>query len=430
MKDYLTYLTKSIFYIFLCSALIYLVIPAKYSYFWFINSLVSLIYLSLHLAYAFSLKQALQIRHLINLNSKFSIWQDIVYYLLKLQKRYQIRYKNLQNKHDDFMKAIEASPNGVIILDNDGYIKWLNHRIFNLLNISKKDIGQRLQHLIRNPIFVEYWQNPNIEGIKITTINNILHVKILNIDEANLLFLVQDITQRQKLESMQKDFIANASHEISTPLSSIIGFSETIQSLSLTPEQIKHYLSKIHTSALNLQYLVRDLLLIAQIENQVNRIKENFNIYSILKNIYKQTKEIQSIEIQHNITWKEEVNDCNTCIIFAVKNEIISAIKNLVNNAIKYTAANGTITIGIQQKSDLICIYIQDNGIGIEQEYLSDLTQRFFRVPNENNQKIYGTGLGLAIVYQVVQKNNAKLEIKSQIGVGSCFCLYFPQYLD
>jgi two-component system phosphate regulon sensor histidine kinase PhoR len=372
----------------------------------------------------FKLRHALQLRQISHLNPKLSIWQDITYYLSKWQKRYKKRYEDLQNQHQDFIKAIQASPNGVILLDKNGYIKWLNSRMNQLLNISKQDKGQRLQHLLRQPEFVNYWHNPSENGIDIQTLTHVLHIKLLTIDENNLLFLAHDVTQRHKINQLHKDFIANVSHELSTPLSSIVGFSETLSNheIKLSEDKRNEYIEYIHKSASHMQDLVKDLLLIAELDHSKAHHKKQLNIYDICKTTF---KEFELSNATHKFIWQEHIDNHNTDLIYinGIEKEIKCVLNNLLDNAVKYTPINGNITFNIRildNPDKNIKISIIDNGLGISKEHIELLTNRFYRVPNNDNS-IKGNGLGLYIVEQILKKHNSKLDVESELNQGSCF---------
>ncbi len=426
MKDYFLYIAKYLLLTLLNLFIIYLILPKDFVYLlWPITSILLFLALSIHSANIFKLKHALQFRQLHYFEPKISIWQDVMYFLTKWQKRYRKRYEDLQNQHQDFIKAIQASPNGVILLDNQGYIKWLNSRMKYLLNISTQDKGQRLQHLVRHPDFLNYWNNPTESGIDLKILTQVLHIKILTIDENNLLFLVQDITQRHKINQLHKDFMANVSHELLTPLTSILGFSETLinKNINLNSQLKEQYLEYIHKSALHMQDLVKDLLLITELENSKTIEKKLIDIYKLIKSIFKEFELSLSgrkLILNDNISHLSD----KSYNILGIEKELKCVFNNLLDNASKYTNANGIIQLNLDLISaDELKISVIDNGIGIAPEHISSLTHRFYRVPE--SQHIHGNGLGLYIADQILKKHETKFDVSSQISQGSCFSMVF-----
>ncbi len=249
-----------------------------------------------------------------------------------------------------------------------------------------------------------------------------LKVDVIPAKQQNIIIIIRDHTEIKKSQDLRSDFVANVSHELKTPLSSIRGFLETITtSAKDDPKMQKKFIEIMQQQAEKMQILIDDLMTLSRIEQQ-EHIKPKNNI--ILNNVileainnYKDTK--NRISIKFNIPSKN-------ILIKGDKEKLLVAFKNILDNAIKY-GANKSITVNLESFDSKISLSIIDQGIGISQKDILRITERFYRSDNAKKLKIDGTGIGLSIVKHIINQHGAELKIHSIEGKGSNFTIEFAQ---
>lgn len=331
-----------------------------------------------------------------------------------------------REQRSQFLSAIEASPNGVVLLDEQDQIEWCNRVAAEHFGLDvQRDVLQRITNLVRTPVFVSYlqggvWSEPVVvEGRAPATALSLL---VRPYGQGRKIILSMDITERQRGEAMRRDFVANVSHEIRTPLTVLAGFIETMENLPLTDTERGRVLLLMRQQTDRMHVLVADLLTLAQLEGSPRPSLDQWHPLGPM---------LQRIEAdgctlsagRHALAFPEAAIG----EIAGVEAEIVSAIGNLVNNAIRYTPAGGRIDVTWTTRgAGEAMLEVRDNGIGIAREHLPRLTERFYRVDGSRSRETGGTGLGLAIVKHVMQRHGGELEIESEPGRGSCFRLVFP----
>lgn len=320
-----------------------------------------------------------------------------------------------------FLSALQASPNGVVILDSERRIEWCNQTAARLLGLdSVRDIAQHIAHLVRTPQFLEYVSQENFE-YELRFDNKALQLHPYGLGRA--LLLVRDVTDVERAEQMRRDFVANVSHEIRTPLTVLSGFIETLQTLELSADEQKHYLQLMSTQSQRLGALVADLLTLSKLDAQAKPLLERVDIQSLLSQCEREARTLATT-LKRNITITFDVALGSEMLGSAT--ELQSAFSNLITNAVRYTPDGGTVHVKWQHNE----LTVTDTGLGIAPEHLPRLTERFYRVDKSRIRELgetAGTGLGLAIVKHVAQRHGATLAIDSAIGVGSTFRLVFGQ---
>src|SRR4029453_5688530 len=250
----------------------------------------------------------------------------------------------------------------------------------------------------------------------------VLAIQIVPFGVAEKLLIGRDVTQLESVARMRREFIANVSHELKTPLTVISGFVETLQELELDERQRVRFLQLMQEQAASMQRLVEDLLTLSALESEQNQLAdERFGIVPLLLHISADAKGLS--QGQHQVL--PDIGDAAT--VKGGRDELASAFGNLVSNAIRYTPAGGTITLawGVTPEGEGV-FSVTDTGIGIGPEHLPRLTERFYRVDRSRSRATGGTGLGLAIVKHVLLRHQAELEITSETGKGSTFSVKLP----
>ncbi len=339
----------------------------------------------------------------------------------------------------DFLSAIQASPNGVVMLDANAQIEWCNQTAAAHLGIHpERDVMQRVGNLLRDPVFTAYMavEQP-VEPVVMAGYRHRLErpvrisVQRHRYGDGKQLLLTRDVTMLEQAEAMRRDFVANVSHEIRTPLTVMSGFVETLQTLSLSAEEQKRYLGLMAIQAVRMQGLVEDLLTLSRLEG--SPVPNFMNIFALADLMHACESEARGLS--DSLSHGEEPQiirfDISPLMAEAVLlgevRELQSAVSNLVSNAVRYTPAGGSIHVAAEEGIDgSLLISVSDTGAGIAAEHLPRLTERFYRVDRSRSRESGGTGLGLAIVKHVMQRHGGSLTITSEVGQGSCFKLIFP----
>ena len=325
-----------------------------------------------------------------------------------------------------FVAAMEASPNGVLLLDAGDQIEWCNSRAADHFGLDpQRDRRQRVTNLIRSPAFVAYLQAGHFD--EPVTFHpprgpGTLQVTIRRYDGDLKLVLSQDLTERERAEAMRRDFVANVSHEIRTPLTVLSGFLETLRNLPLEPAEQKRVITLMTQQAERMGHLVTDLLVLARLEGSPRPGAERWvGVDALFAHVEAEARALSAG--RHVISFAPAAG----AEIAGAESELQSALANLVGNAVRYTPDGGRIDVAWRlADSGRGEIAVADSGLGIARVHLSRLTERFYRVDGGRSRESGGTGLGLAIVKHVMQRHGGELDIDSEPGKGSTFRLVFP----
>jgi len=365
------------------------------------------------------------------------IWGDLIDRMRRILKEQQRQTQTEQQRLQDFLLAIQASPNGVVLLDPEGRIEWCNQTAAQHLGMdAKRDLMQHVVHLVRDPIFKKYLSSDTheneviIDGRSSSLQKTVkLSVQLHNYGESRQLLLTRDVTAVAHADAMRRDFVANVSHEIRTPLTVMSGFIETLQSLPLDKEERERYLELMSVQAERMQDLVNDLLILSQLEGStLPSTNEPVTLEGLMASIEAEARGLS--EAQKKPDDEPQILHFETLPgvqLLGARKELHSAVSNLVNNAVRYTPAGGLISVIWSQLADQrVQFSVVDTGPGIASEHLPRLTERFYRVDRSRSRESGGTGLGLAIVKHVMQRHGGELKIESELGKGSRFSLTFP----
>jgi two-component system, OmpR family, phosphate regulon sensor histidine kinase PhoR len=325
-----------------------------------------------------------------------------------------------------FLSAIEASPNGVVLLDEQDLIQWCNRVAADHFGLDPvRDRLQRISNLVRAPSFVAYLQlAAPVEPLIVTGPGGqrALSVIVRHYGEGQRLLLTNDITERERADGMRRDFVANVSHEIRTPLTVLTGFIETMASLPLSGSERQRVLDLMAQQADRMQALVADLLTLAQLEGSPRPPLDQWHDAAVI--LSQALGDGRALSAgRHEI----DLLPMDGAEFAGSRTELLSAVGNLVNNAVRYTPEGGHITIRFGwREGGGADVDVSDTGLGIAREHIPRLTERFYRVDGSRSRETGGTGLGLAIVKHVVQRHGGELVIDSEPGKGSRFRLVLP----
>ncbi|HDK7174673.1 TPA: HAMP domain-containing protein [Clostridium botulinum] len=336
-----------------------------------------------------------------------------------------VEVRDKQNRLEAILKSMDS---GVVAIDKEFKVIMINPYAKKLFGIKRDVIGENLMDNIRDfelervlkdkePGYKEInilWPEKRTLRIKTTDI-------ISKYDNIGTVAVVQDITDIKKLENMREQFVANVSHELKTPLTSIKGFSETLKYVEDKKNREK-FLQIINDEADRLTRLINDILVLSNIEKQKQElIKEEIDLNELIEKVYclvKKSAEDKNIKIN--------IVEGKVPLLIGNKDKYNQMIINLIDNAIKYTEPNGEVNIGTKQDKDNIIFWVEDTGVGISKEHLDRIFERFYRVDKARSRAEGGTGLGLAIVKHIVLGINGKIEVKSEPKKGTKFIVKIP----
>lgn len=386
---------------------------------------VRLLYHSVHLAGLFRWLQNPQLR---SLPGGHGVWEDVLAELHRTLKTHEGEREQLARALLRFRAAAQALPDGVVILDRDDHIEWANATARRQLGVdARRDAGRPVVNLVRHPDFVAYLRRSDYGAplvLRSTRSDAVLSVRIIEFGADRKLLSSRDVTIEERLDTMRRDFVANVSHELKTPITVLSGFVETLanEQVELTPAQRKRFLGLMTEQGQRMRRLIDDLLTLSALESsQAPSDEQEIAIRPFCERLLEEARALSAgrhrieLELQRDAT-----------LIGSVA-ELTSAFSNLVSNAIRYTPDGGTVRIGWRIEDGRGVFSVTDSGIGIDSRHLPRLTERFYRVDQGRSRETGGTGLGLAIVKHVLTRHEATLEIASETGQGSTFSAVFPE---
>lgn len=365
------------------------------------------------------------------------IWGDVLGDLYRLLRTERTSKQNLSDALSRFQQAASALPDGAVMLDHDNNMVWCNPAAEAHWQVSlANDRMQTITYFIRYPEFSAYlaerkFNEPlTLRFSRPTTIGRpqelTLAVQLVAFGTDQMLLLSRDISERERLETMRTDFVANVSHELRTPLTVMSGFIETLQSSTqnaVSPEIVKRSLAHMTAQTERMRTLVDDLLMLSRLEDTQNKLTESvIDVRALVQEIVEEARVMSqgrhTIEAKLADVW-----------LLGNREEIRSAITNLAANAVRYTPTGGVITVDASVQDEGLTVTVRDNGDGIAPEHIPRLTERFYRVDRGRSREVGGTGLGLAIVKHVLMRHQGRIEIESSQKSedhGSTFRLVFP----
>ena len=354
---------------------------------------------------------------------------DVYTSMLKVIKKNTFDLNSQESKTEIIL---EHMADGVIAFSTSRQVVHMNKAAMRMLNITEnEDTFEKLcQKLNINIDFDKIMYLPNYQSMEFKTQMGELALSIVFApffsDELNpmgIIMIVRNITDSVKTDNVRKEFVANVSHELKTPLTSIRGYSETIMNGDLTYQEIIKFSKVINQEANRMSRLVSDLLQLSKIDyNRVNWNKSTLNTVDILKKVCEKVR-YEAEQKSHKL---ELICTDKVPSIYADKDSIEQIVINILTNSIKYTPNGGLIRVYAGPIDDRVYIKVIDNGIGIPQKDLKRIFERFYRVDKARSRKMGGTGLGLSIVKEMVDGNNGTININSKLNEGTEVTMTFP----
>jgi two-component system phosphate regulon sensor histidine kinase PhoR len=359
------------------------------------------------------------------------IWGEVFEALQALEKRNRKRKKKLAEIVAEFQSSTAALPDGAVVLGEHGMILWFNRAAQALLGLRvSHDIGIRIANLIRHPNFTTYIASEIYEGeIEVPSpINRAvsLSLRIIPYGNNQRLMIVRDVSEIRRLETARRDFVSNASHELRTPLTVLRGYLDMLDPETRDGRSLQGWkmpISEMRQQSARMESLINDMLKLARLESDAYEHKQELLDASMIVN--------RSIDEGRSMSagaHRFEVNVQPGLMLFGREVEAQSIFSNLITNAVRYTPAGGTIRVSWWDDADGAHLAVADSGIGIAEDDIPRLTERFYRVDVGRSRASGGTGLGLSIVKHALERHEGTLRIESEVGVGTTFYCDFPPH--
>jgi len=354
------------------------------------------------------------------------VWGEILSQIVRLHRRKRFHKQRFVQLMRQLQSSTAALPNGVVILNPQREIVWFNRMAGRLLDLRRTaDLGLRIENLLREPAFARYLRLQDyVNPVIIRRANReecYLSLQIVPYGDGQQLLLAADVSRQMRLEAVRRDFVANASHELRSPLTVIAGYLETLSQDPALDRDLAGPVAEMRRQAERMTAIIHDLLELSRLEQTAELVGgEPIDVPALLALLRKDVlaRPVHPREVRIRVD--------SSAALIGVESEIHSAFSNLVDNAAKYTPAEGFIDMHWWVDEDGAHFSVTDSGIGIPSEHIPRLTERFYRVDQGRSRLTGGSGLGLAIVKHVLQRHGAELEVRSAIGKGSTFSCHFP----
>jgi two-component system phosphate regulon sensor histidine kinase PhoR len=341
--------------------------------------------------------------------------------------RTKSRSRNRKKRYNRLLREVRESTGAIsdagIILNADSEITWFNRAAITLLGLDPaRDIGNRVDNLIRHPDFVVYLESPDGSGITIPApqqSDGTLHVQLIPYGKDQRLLIFRDVTNETHLERTRRDFVANASHELRSPLTVITGYLDTMADDEELPESWHVPITEMLRQSHRMTQILRDLIELTRLESAETGAGDDFiDVAGMLQDII---REFEARKRRPNLELHLETD----AALLGSESELHSVFYNLISNAVRFTPETGSVNVYWRADGEQAVLDVVDTGIGIPAELIPRLTERFYRVDAGRSRAAGGTGLGLAIVKYALQRHDGELEIESTEGEGSRFSCRF-----
>lgn len=354
------------------------------------------------------------------------IWEQIFSRFRFERERAARRKKTYRLLLREIRKSTNAMPDGAVIIDVNNEIIACNRAAKQLAGLKrKKDRGQRVDNLLRDPELTRLLQSEDqsdtVEIMSPVKDGAWLNCRVVPYGADQKLLLLRDVTERIRLSEMRRDFVANASHELRSPLTVICGYLDSLADDDSVPSAWDKPIAQMRKQAARMRQILSELLELSRVESAGTSKTEQLVDVPALMEVSR-----QQVLAGHSKFANIEIEAQSTAQLRANNDEIETVIVNLLSNAIRYTPAGGDITLTWRSDADGADLIVADTGEGIAEEYIPRLTERFFRVDRGRAREDGGIGLGLAIVKHILGRHGAELRISSELGAGSEFCCHFP----
>lgn len=356
-------------------------------------------------------------------------YEELAPILTKLNKQHkQItrQMQELRQKSDEFEQITDSMNEGLVLLDKKGMILSINAAAKELFGTGEMAIGRDFLTLDRNTEMSRAIEKA-LDGKKAELReerNGSEYQFIINHTESDgkmigVVILCFDITETAFAERTRKEFTANVSHELKTPLQSIIGSAELLENGLVKPEDTKRFIGNIKNEAIRLVSLINDIIRLSQLDEDSETVTESVDLYDIANEV------IEALTVSASKKQVELRLNGESCVMNGIRRYLYEIVYNLCDNAIRYNKDGGKVTIDLKNKDGNIILSVSDTGIGIPAEHHSRIFERFYRVDKSHSKETGGTGLGLSIVKHAVAYHGGKVTLNSKVGKGTTITVEF-----
>lgn len=345
--------------------------------------------------------------------------------LSMVKKKINDRIIDAKYNEEKIQSLIKEVEQGIVVIDDKGYINLANPKAYSMLSLEGADVvGKKYLYLIDNISVQEKiehaLESKKDDDIIITKDNLFISIQIKFVTSSwlrnGIILTLLDVTNERKLEENKKEFFQNASHELKSPLTCIIGYQQMItEGIINSLDEIKDISKKTLSEALRMNSILSDMLNLSSLEVEKTSSKEMLNLKEIVIDV---STALNVRCFEQNVTLNLDLDDV---IINANQQEMMELVRNLIDNAIKYNKPNGSVDVTLKEKY----LQVSDSGIGIDNKDIERIFERFYRVDKARSRKTGGTGLGLSIVKHICLNNGFKINVKSQLDVGTTFSIEF-----
>lgn len=368
-------------------------------------------------------------------NEEYDELSPLLHRIASQQRQLKWQQAGLDQKQSELNTIIDSMNDGMILLSQDLSVISLNSGAEKILHAGKDAIGRNLLEISRLVELQEAVQKAGLGERCTRRMENEMGIFEINAAPirasetdstiTGIAIFLFDITQKENAEAMRREFTANVSHELKTPLTSISGYAELLENGMVKAEDIRPFAGKIHTEAQRMTHLIEDIINLSFLDEGAGNMNwEEVDLDELTRSVI---RELQVTALK----MKVEIHlDSEPAEVYGIRQQLKSIIFNLCENAIKYNKPGGRVDVRIQKAGYQTTLTVKDTGIGIPQEDLSRIFERFYRVDKSHSREIGGTGLGLSIVKHAVLIHKAKIEVQSEVGRGTEFTVTFHERED
>jgi two-component system phosphate regulon sensor histidine kinase PhoR len=384
------------------------------------------VYLVWHIVNLYRLDAWLRRGRQLTTPASLGVWGELFNHFYRLRRRDRERKRRIAFLLREFRDSTSAMPDAVVLLDSLWEIMWFNDAAQRLLGLRPgQDLRRRIGNLIRHPDFVGYLRHgvfdepvdipaPAAPGVRI-------QLRVVSYGSDQRLLIARDVTRLYRLEEMRRDFVANASHELRSPLTVVGGYLDAMRADPRLEHDWGVPMAEMEHQMQRMLAIIKDLLELSRLETEAREAPfAPVDVPALLHRIQRDALALGYGPRDVAVEAKEAV------WVLGSESELFSAFSNLVFNAMRYTPNTGKVTLRWWMEEDGARLSVTDTGVGIAPEHLPRLTERFYRVDRSRSRDSGGTGLGLAIVKHVLQRHDADLVVTSEPGKGSTFTCHFP----
>ncbi|MEZ5563276.1 MAG: phosphate regulon sensor histidine kinase PhoR [Gammaproteobacteria bacterium] len=389
--------------------------------------IVALGALAWHLYNLYRLERWLTTGSIADIPDGEGVWPPVFAKIQFIKTKAKRRGKRFRRLVKELRASTEAFPDGGVILNAQHEILNYNLAARVLLDLKLRgDRGQRIENLLRHPEFIAYLRSPGdrpaVEIPSPTGGDTWLSCRLIPYGPDQTLLLIRDISQRVKIERVRRDFVANASHELRTPLTVMMGYLDTLAEDPAKPPVWVQPIRVMQEQVQRMFRLVEDLLQLSRLESGQSVARDRaVSVADLVELARRDAQSLPGFGGQIEVQINSDVN------VLGEESELQSVVSNLVANAVRYTPAEGRITISWNVDRDGGHLAVVDTGIGMSEADIPRVTERFYRADGGRARQSGGTGLGLSIVKYALRRHDADLEIRSRLGHGSSFICHFPR---